>query len=59
LVADVDQAAATTVEHAGTITVSPHGLPRFRNAVIADPTARGCHSASWWSRRDFNNPHRP
>jgi uncharacterized protein len=37
LVADVDQAAATTVEHGGTITVSPHELPRFRNAVIADP----------------------
>jgi uncharacterized protein len=37
LVADVDQAAETTVEHGGTVTVSPHELPRFRNAVIADP----------------------
>jgi predicted enzyme related to lactoylglutathione lyase len=37
LVADVDQAAATTVEHGGTVTVAPHELPRFRNAVIADP----------------------
>jgi len=37
LVADVDQAAATTVEHGGIVTVSPHELPRFRNAVIADP----------------------
>jgi predicted enzyme related to lactoylglutathione lyase len=37
LVANVDQAAATTVEHGGTVTVSPHELPRFRNAVIADP----------------------
>jgi predicted enzyme related to lactoylglutathione lyase len=37
LVADVDQAAATTVEHGGTVTVSPHELPRFRNAVISDP----------------------
>jgi predicted enzyme related to lactoylglutathione lyase len=37
LVADVDQAAATTVEHGGTVMVSPHELPRFRNAVIADP----------------------
>jgi predicted enzyme related to lactoylglutathione lyase len=37
LVAEVDQAAATTVEHGGTVTVSPHELPRFRNAVIADP----------------------
>ena len=37
LVADVDQATATTVEHRGTVPVSPHELPRFRNAVIADP----------------------
>ena len=37
LVADVDQAAATTVQHGGVVTVSPHELPRFRNAVIADP----------------------
>jgi predicted enzyme related to lactoylglutathione lyase len=37
LVADVDQAAATTVEHGGVVMVSPHELPRFRNAVIADP----------------------
>jgi uncharacterized protein len=37
LVADVDQAVATAVEHGGTVTVSPHELPRFRNAVIADP----------------------
>jgi len=37
LVADVDQAAAATVEHGGIVTVSPHELPRFRNAVIADP----------------------
>jgi predicted enzyme related to lactoylglutathione lyase len=37
LVADVDQAAATTVEHGGTVTVSPHEIPRFRNVVIADP----------------------
>jgi predicted enzyme related to lactoylglutathione lyase len=37
LVADVDQAAANTVEHGGTVTVSPHDLPRFRSAVIADP----------------------
>jgi predicted enzyme related to lactoylglutathione lyase len=37
LVADVDQASATTVEHGGTVTVSPHALPRFRTAVIADP----------------------
>jgi predicted enzyme related to lactoylglutathione lyase len=36
LVADVDQAAATTVEHGGTVLVAPHELPRFRNAVIAD-----------------------
>jgi predicted enzyme related to lactoylglutathione lyase len=37
LVADVDQAAATAVEHGGTVTVSPHELPRFRSTVIADP----------------------
>jgi predicted enzyme related to lactoylglutathione lyase len=37
LVADVDQAAAATIEHGGTVRVPPHELPRFRNAVIADP----------------------
>jgi uncharacterized protein len=37
LVVDVDQAAAITVEHGGAVTVSPHELPRFRNAVITDP----------------------
>jgi predicted enzyme related to lactoylglutathione lyase len=37
LVADVDRAAATALAHGGTVTVSPHELLRFRNAVIADP----------------------
>jgi hypothetical protein len=59
LVADVDQASATTIEHGGTVTVSLHELPRFRNASSPTPTARGCNSASWWSGRDLNDPHRP
>jgi predicted enzyme related to lactoylglutathione lyase len=37
LVDDVDHAAAAAVEHGGTVIVSPRELPRFRNAVIADP----------------------
>jgi hypothetical protein len=52
--ADVDEDAATTVEHGGTITVSPHG---FRASVTPSspiPTALGCHSASCWSQRDLN-----
>jgi predicted enzyme related to lactoylglutathione lyase len=32
-----DQAAATTIEQGGTVTVAPHELRRFRNAVIAHP----------------------
>jgi hypothetical protein len=52
LVADVDQAAATTVEHGGTVTgtvtVSPHELPRFRSAVIADPHGARLSLSQLW-----------
>jgi uncharacterized protein len=59
LVADVDHAAAATVEHGGTVAVSPHELRRFRNAVIADPhDARLSLSQLAVPARDLHNPHR-